>query len=192
MKKTILLTTALMASVALTGCGANGGSTDGYEAHPYDAPPISESVKIEYLRAVNNARSAGRTCGQYGFFPATTPLTWDNNLYTTAYEHTQDMAEENFFSHNGSGGNSDWTYNVQELNTASTFSDRAINNNAKYADSENIGAGIAGVDAIVNAWIKSPAHCSSLMDNTARFLGMAKVENGNSEYKVYWTQILGG
>jgi len=97
--KKLALATAM--SLVMIGCGGGGttdvvvddGNTDVVEYVPYPyAPEISEDQKQAYLDAVNDIRTAGVDCGEYGYMPAVDPLVWDDRLYRAAYEHTHDMA----------------------------------------------------------------------------------------------------
>jgi len=193
MKRTVkTIGLATISTLLLAGCGFNRSNPDdNYTAHPYDAPPISESLKREFLDAVNKARSVGRSCGKYGFYHATKPLVWDDNLYRAAYEHSQDMAEASHYEHDGSGTNSDWTSVVQELGRPSYFYERAKNNKADYVWEENIAAGYHSTKVVVEGFLNSPGHCTGIMSPENNVFGMAKVTNTNSKYKVYWTQEFG-
>ena len=189
MKNTIkTITLATITTIALTACGGGGGdSTPGYTAHPYDAPGISEADKNAYLSAVNNARSVGRSCGALGWYDATAPLTWNDGLYRAAYEHSQDMDATDYYEHEGSGTASDWTAQVQELGRGSYFGERTQNNNAPQAilQAENIAADYTSINSVMNAWLASDGHCSSIMDGSTIEFGMARVGN-------YWTQEFSG
>jgi len=181
--KTIGLTAVV--ALTLTACGGGGGGSDtpDYTPHPYDAPPISAADKNAYLNAVNNARATGRTCGSLGFFPAVPPLSWSDALYKAAYEHSEDMATSKVFEHIGSGTNSDWTAQVQELGIPSNPEDRGINNGAISSNDalgENIAKGSTNLGAIINAWLKSDGHCLTIMEEQHKTMGMARVGS-------YWT-----
>jgi uncharacterized protein YkwD len=185
MKDTMIrLGLATLAAVTIVGCGSSGGgSSNGYTAHPFDAPAISEAKKAEYLNAVNQARSVGRSCGSLGFFGAVPALSWDNALYLAAYEHTQDMATTGHFEHDGSGKASDWTAQVQNLGRGSEAGERTENNKASMGG-ENIAAYSTNLSTIIAAWIGSPNHCQNIMDKDITKIGMAEVGS-------YWTQSFG-
>jgi len=174
---------AAVATLALVGCGGGSGGEGGYQAHPYDAPQISEAKKAEYLNAINQARSVGRNCGTE-FMPAVAPLKWSNALYLAALEHNEDMISTKILSHAGSGTASDWTAQVQELDHSFDY-DRASNNgfNGSVVN-ENVGVGFRSTEGIVKGWLDSPGHCDTLMSDLWTDLGMAG--NGN-----YWTQVFG-
>jgi uncharacterized protein YkwD len=181
--KTIGLTA--VATLALLGCGGGSGGEGGYQAHPYDAPPISENVKAQYLNAVNQARSVGRTCGELGYFTAAAPLAWSDALYKASYEHIEDLITTNTFSHSGSGTASDWTAQVQELGRGSSVEDRAKNNGySSDVVDENAGYGSNSLVVMMNSWLKSDGHCAGIMWSNAESLGMSQVG-------LYWSMELG-
>jgi len=169
---------AAIATLALVGCGGSGGDNPQQptlETHPYDAPTISEADKQSFLNAVNNARAAGRTCGSRGFFEAAPPLEWNTALYTAAYEHGEDMASKGFFSHDGSGTDSDWTSLILELGRGSSFDERASNNGFPYPNVENLATGYSSINSAMNALLSSEGHCANIMFGRFNKLGMAHV-----------------
>ena len=134
----------------------------------------------QMLEAVNAFRAQPRVCGSRGSFTAAPPLTWDCKLEAAALVHSQDMANNNFFSHTGSGGQSPGDRISQAGYGWSTYG-------------ENIAAGVplSSVSAAMQAWIDSPGHCANLMAPNFTNLGAAKFSNAASTYNVYWTQVFG-
>ena len=180
-KLTSLTLVAAVAAFTLVGCGGSGGGGSDYTAHPYDAPGISEVDKAAYLGAINNARATGRTCGGT-FFSAAPALSWQNANYLAAYEHAEDLVISGTYSHDGSGTNSDWTAQVQELGRGSKARDRLLNNGWKLqgdssGNTENIVGGRPSIDSAVSAWIGSPGHCVNLMSSFETKIGVARVNN---------------
>ena len=185
------LSLAAVASLALVGCGSSdGGSSDApqVEYHPYDAPAISEADKAAYLNAVNAARAVARSCispltGEAINMPPVPPLSWSDGLYSSAYEHTEDMVTTGIRTHEGSGGSSDWTAQILELGRGSNFNERIVNNGViAGATGENIAGGYSSSTAVVSGWLSSSTgHCVAIMSDTFTHLGMARI--GNT-----WTQ----
>jgi uncharacterized protein YkwD len=187
MKKTFVkLTLATAAAIALTACGGDdsgegNGVFDGYNTpQPFPAPPISGSTKNEYLDAISAARAEGRYCGER-WYDAAPPATWSEKLYTAAYEHSQDMSATGYYSHDGSGTETDWTARVHNLENGSSVSDRLYNaGTLSGSTGENILVGAHDATNAVQMWLDSPSHCESLMYPGEVSVGMANV-NG------YWT-----
>jgi uncharacterized protein YkwD len=130
------------------------------------------------LNAVNAARAQARVCGAYGSFPAVPALAWSCKLETAAMGHSMDMANNNFFSHTGSDGQSVGYRATQAGYVWSTVG-------------ENIAAGYSTVSAVMQGWLGSDGHCANIMRANYSELGAAKVSNSSSTYNVYWTQVFG-
>jgi len=158
-------------------------------------PTLDDAMKQAYLDTINEARSEGRECGEYGYFSATSALTWNEQLYDASYEHSKDMAISNTFSHTGSGTQSDETAEAIHSGTGSSVSERIEHNGytnwRRYG--ENIAAGTSMDEAIeaMEGWLASPGHCKNIMKPEFTEVGMAIYYNENSHYKYYWTQDFG-
>jgi uncharacterized protein YkwD len=173
---------------ALKGSQDNTLSLAFQRAHYVPAIPKSEIQK--FLTLVNNARSVGRTCGRKGSYPPVPALSWSDKLYRSAYEHSQDLAASNTFSHDGSGTESDWTGFPN--NKSSTMRERIESYNYEWlAITENIAAGFETAEATVRSWLSSPGHCANIMSSSVTEIGMAKTTNLNAAYRYYWTQNFG-
>lgn len=155
-------------------------------------PTLSESKVTEYLVAINNARSKKQDCRTGGSFLATTALTWNEKLYKSSYEHTQDLILSQTFSHFGSGTESDWTGSV--LGKPSELNERIETYHYNWKTiGENLGAGtvIDTAQKMVEGWLKSDHHCSNLMNPNFTEVGMVMIKDENSLYTHYWTQNFG-
>ena len=110
------------------------------------------------------------------------PLTLNQELNASAYGHSRDMAQQDFFSHTGSNG--------------SNFSQR--NQEVGYdtnAEAENIAAGDTTPESVVQSWIDSPGHNANMLnpDMTELGVGYFHLENdtGFENFNHYWTQVFG-
>ena len=130
------------------------------------------------LNAVNDFRSEPQSCGSYGSFTAAQPLAWGCKVGDAALLHSVDMADNNFFDHQGSNGS----------NTGNRLTQSGY---AWSSWGENIAAGtsLSSVSAAMNAWITSDGHCANLMGSSFTQFGAAKFSNPSSTYNVYWTQV---
>ncbi|BDA46711.1 Uncharacterized membrane protein YlbC at N-terminal half [Coccomyxa sp. Obi] len=109
---------------------------------------------------------------------ATTGTQAATELQAAAYQHSLDMATNNFFSHDGSDG--------------SGLEDRASNNNFyTFPLGENIAAGYISVKTTVLAWMCSSGHRQNLMGCGFDTVGTGAAFNMASDYKVYFTQDFG-
>jgi uncharacterized protein YkwD len=186
--KMILLTLIPLLFVACGG--ASSAPTQSIATETFDV--AEKTTQDEILDAINKARSIARDCNDgNGLVSAAPALTWNNELYASAYEHSYDLAQSDTFSHYGSGTVSDVT--GSNNNKASYFNERIKANG--YVNYKTIGENIAGgqstIQEAVDAWIASPTHCTNLMNPAFKEIGVAVVINDNSEYKIYWTQNFG-
>jgi uncharacterized protein YkwD len=138
-----------------------------------DASKVSEKV----LSLVNAARSKPRKCGRTSF-QAVPPLKLSAILNRAALVHSQDMAKNDFFEHEGSDG--------------SKVGDRASRVGYRWrAVAENIAIGAETPEIVVEGWIKSPGHCVNIMSPEYTEMGIAYVTDPKTGPGIYWTQVFG-
>ena len=198
----------LIISLYLIGCGGsqiveskiydnnNEENTQNMEAQnaSHRIPPISDSDKQEFLDAINSARADTQDCGEHGIFPPAPALTWNDELYKAAYEHTRDMALSRTVEHDGTNSQNDWTSKELNLGRGSHFYERIENNG--YKEYKTIEENVAGgtyfdnPQDVVQAWINSPGHCANLMNKDVTEVGMAHVQ-ADTKYTHYWSQEFG-
>lgn len=184
-------------TIIFTGCGTSetrvttrrdtNNTTDSL------ANVISKISNSSILEAVNRARGQARDCHDgRGVVGPVMGLTWNNELYASAYEHSSDLATSDTFSHDGSGTNSDIT--GSNIGHSSKFYERIEANGYVNFNliGENIAGGIYSIDRVIDAWLSSPEHCKNIMESIYREMGVAIVVNEDSAYGVYWTQSFGG
>ncbi len=195
MKRTILLTGLV---IFLNGCGGGGGTytyanngnnQETIKSAPSDAPEINNTTKNNYLDAINKARSKARYCGDE-YYEAAKPLKWSDALYKAAYEHTNDMASQNFLEHEGSFKKTDIT--GIDLGHKSEFYERIRHNGYNYLSTgENIAGGQKNLQEVMQAWLNSPHHCANIMNPEFSDVGMAHIKKDGTKYIHYWTQDFG-
>lgn len=155
-------------------------------------PAISKSTVNQYLSVVNQARSVPQDCGTQGTWASASPVIWNDKLYSSAYEHMQDLIVSQTFSHDGSGGESDWS--GYPLGIKSTQVERAENYGYEWSRlGENLGGGasIDTAEKIVEAWLESDSHCANLMNPHFTEMGMVKITDETALYTNYWGQNFG-
>lgn len=126
---------------------------------------------------INAVRRQGRSCGST-FYPAVGALTWNSRLANAAQGHSNDMANNNYFAHEGLNGSS-----IGTRATAAGYNFSVVG--------ENIAARYNSIDEVMTGWIDSPGHCANMMNASFKEYGMACASNPNSTYKTYWTQEFG-
>lgn len=148
------------------------------------AEPFAPSVRMSaqaasqrVLDLVNQARARPRNCGDK-VFDAARPLRWNDLLAEASREHAEDMARNNYFSHNARDGSGP----AQRVERAG-YKWRIT--------AENIAAGQSKPEDAVAGWIKSPGHCANLMNPAFTEMGVAFAVDRRSELGVYWSQAFG-
>lgn len=182
---TAALALAAALLLLLAGCGGGGGDSGSTStgAAANNASPSTATCGLAafsdaILQQVNARRASGASCGTRGSFPAAVALQWNGVLTTAAAAHSQDMAANNYFAHNSQDGR--------------TPGDRITAAGYSWATyGENIAAGYASVQAVVDGWFGSDGHCANLMNGNFRELGVACVPgSAGTTYGNYWTMEL--
>ena len=109
-------------------------------------------------------------------------LTYNYQLEVAAESHSQDMALQDYFDHNGLDGSSPF--------------DRieATGYNYSWA-AENIAAGQTTPEQVVNGWMNSPGHRANILNTNLTEIGVGYYylgnDTGNENFNHYWTQNFG-
>lgn len=171
----------------LTGCGGGGNSGGGEDAGTATASGIATIAAASVstcglpdfaasaMARINRYRAAGASCGAQGRFAPTAALGWHDALDQAASGHTVDMAARNYFSHTGQDGST-----AAQRVDAAGYAWRTVG--------ENIAAGQATVEAVVDGWMASDGHCANLMNPAFVHMGLACANgSGSTTYSRYWT-----
>ena len=151
---------------------------------PTSAPTSAADCGLNDLAAatlarINQLRAAGASCGTRGTFAATTALSWSPLLTQAGAAHSQDMATLNYFSHNSADGR-----DLADRVNATGYAWNTLG--------ENIAAGFASVNLVMDGWTASDGHCANLMNPDFTEVGVACVPGASgSVYNTYWTMDLG-
>ncbi len=133
--------------------------------------PNRDLDKNKILSLVNEYRTTGTDCGDE-YYPPVQPVQWNNKLELAAQSHSDDMYENDFYSHTGSDGSSPG----DRLN-------RVGYNWSTYGENIYKGETLTEETAIAG-WIASPGHCRNIMNGAFRDMAVARTDK-------YWTQMLG-
>jgi len=177
-------------SICFIGCGESESTTIKPDQISIDKAIKTRSLLM--LRTINKARNEERNCYDgKGVVGPSFPLTWSEELYASALEHSIDLAMSDTFEHLGSGTKFDTT--GKEYGHKSHFKERIQKNNyINYSIvGENIAAGQGTIEKVINEWLESPLHCQNIMNNDFSEVGIAVSGNIDSYYGLYWTQNLG-
>ncbi len=157
---------ALFAALAMT-LGANnsaGALTNCTVTHD-----SNDSEELAFLGLINNYRAQnGRS-----------QLTISTNLNRGSAWMTEDLAENNYFSHTDSLGRSPYS--------------RAIDCGYPSGAGENLAAGgaWASAQAAFTAWQNSPGHNSNMLGQYYQQIGIARFYLPGSQYGWYWATTFG-
>ena len=110
------------------------------------------------------------------------PLKLNNQLLAAAQDHSNDMAQDDFFSHTGADG--------------SSVGDRVRNSGYQYSTTgENIAAGQTTPAQVVEGWMNSPGHRANILNPNYTEIGVGyeylQNDTGSVNYNHYWTQVFG-
>lgn len=101
-------------------------------------------------------------------------LQWEDNAAAAAKKHSQDMAENNYFSH----------YSQDKTAPGKRLQNQGISWNG-YA--ENICAGSQDAISMVIGWIGSSGHRKNILSNM-KYIGVGAAYSTSSDYGTYATQ----
>ena len=110
------------------------------------------------------------------------PLELNNQLLNAAQDHSNDMAQDDFFSHTGADG--------------SSIGDRVRASGYQYSTTgENIAAGQTTPAQVVEGWMNSPGHRANILNPNYTEIGVGyeylQNDTGSVNYNHYWTQVFG-
>lgn len=176
------LSISLLAVAILSGCTDAPGTTTasdqlaatGNIATNY-CGYTTPAYATDMMRAINNARAVGRSCGGTYFNPVPA-VAYNCALTQAAQVHTADMVTYNFFLHTGSNG--------------LAVSNRVANANysASYV-AENLALGYDNAYSTVNGWLNSPGHCANIMSANAREFGVSYSSGWVQGSQHVWTTV---
>ena len=106
-------------------------------------------------------------------------VAWNAQLEEAAAGHSQDMVDNNLFSHVGSGGQ---TLAVRVDATGYQWTILG----------ENIAAGYDTAASTVAAWMASDGHCANMMNEQFQDIALACIPGtASTNYRNYWTLNFG-
>lgn len=131
--------------------------------------------ELDHFQLLNELRAQGFSCSDGTYFPPNNvPLIWHCPLFEASQWHSQDMADENYFSHTGQ--------------TPTTTPWQRAEARGTSANGENIAAGKEGAAAVLEQWKNSLGHCKNMGKASFKSfaVGYAYI---NANYRHYWTQM---
>lgn len=166
---------ALGSCVPVADEGDDGG--DG-SSDPQDDWPVEWIAKEDEMLALVNAFRAGGPDCPSGSRPPARALSSNEALRGAARLHSQDMANEGYFSHTSLDGRDPF--------------DRMFD--AGYDGQpagENIAGGQGDAQATFDQWVSSSGHCSNMAASDFDDIGIGYAFVEGSPFGHYWTQTFG-
>ena len=130
--------------------------------------PTSASLfQKEYIKEINKIRAKGCKCGEVEM-PAVGPVVWSGELEAAGILHAMDMNKNDYFSH----------YSLDGASPGDRVSETGY---VWLKVGENLEKGVASVEEILAAFVKSVNHCKVMMDGSYVELGIGV----DGVYKVF-------
>lgn len=144
----------------------------------YDTAPKGSLADRDFSSTLLNAELAREQINGYRKLKGLKPLQLNAALTAAAKAHSRDLAKWDRISHFGSDGSNPW--------------DRVKRTgyNAKLA-AENVGTGQVSFEEVLKGWKDSPGHNKNLLLSDADHMGIALVHEPKSEFKTFWTLVVG-
>lgn len=106
------------------------------------------------------------------------PLSYNEELTVAARLHSQDMGDQNYFDHTSLDGRE--------------YYERIADAGYDYQScGENIAAGYATPEAVVDAWMNSDGHRANILHPDYCDIGVGYAAVAGSHFYHYWTQDFG-
>jgi uncharacterized protein YkwD len=144
----------------------------------FEKAPAGALSDRDYGTTKLDAEKARELINAYRAEKGLKPLKLNASLTDAAKAHSRDLAKWDRISHYGSDGSNPW--------------DRVKRSgyNAKLA-AENVGTGQVNISEVFKGWQESPGHNKNLLLPDADHMGIALVQDPKTEFKTFWTLVIG-
>ena len=144
----------------------------------FERAPAGALADRNYNQTSLDADKAREMINAYRKDKGLKPLKLDATLTEAAKSHSRDLAKWDRISHYGSDGSNPWD-RVKRAGYP-----------AKLA-AENVGTGQVNIDEVIKGWQASPGHNKNLLLTDAEHMGIALVQDPRTEFKTFWTLVIG-
>jgi len=177
---------AMSPSLGLGSGSSSGGPSSGVQLAAYDGMPKGSWEKApkgaladrDYSKTTLDPEKALVQINKYRAQKRLKPLKLNAQLTSAAKAHARDLAKWDRISHYGSDGSNPWDRVKRSGYVAGVAA-------------ENVGTGQASFDEVLRGWKESPGHNKNLLLADARDAGLALVQDPKTEFKTFWTLVLG-
>ena len=144
----------------------------------YEKAPAGSLTDRDYSQTNLNAEMARDLINAYRKEKGLKPLKLNPELTEAAKGHSRDLAKWDRISHYGSDGSNPW--------------DRVKRSGYKARlAAENVGTGQVDFGEVMRGWKDSPGHNKNLLLPDADHMGIALVQDPKTEFKSFWTMVIG-
>lgn len=144
----------------------------------YEKAPRGALSDRSYSKTRLNPEAALGVINEYRRQNGLKPLKLNAKLSAAAKAHSRDLAKWDRISHYGSDGSNPW--------------DRVKRTGYKpRLAAENVGTGQVTFAEVMRGWKESDGHNKNLLLADAREAGLALVYEPGTEFKSFWTLVLG-
>lgn len=144
----------------------------------FERAPKGALADRDYSTTSLDLEKARDIINQYRRDKGLKPLKLSAELTEAAKAHSRDLAKWDRISHYGSDGSNPW--------------DRVKRTGYKARlAAENVGTGQVDFGEVFKGWQESPGHNKNLLLTDAQEMGIALVQEPRTEFKSFWTLVLG-
>ena len=144
----------------------------------FEKAPVGALADRDYSTTALDPEKARDLINQYRRDKGLKPLKLNAELSVAAKNHSRDLAKWDRISHFGSDGSNPW--------------DRVKRAGYKAKlTAENVGTGQVTFEEVMKGWKESPGHNKNLLLGDAEHMGIALVQDPKTEFKSFWTLVLG-
>jgi len=144
----------------------------------YEKAPTGALSDRDYSHTALDAERARDIINQYRKDKGLKPLKLNAELTEAAKAHSRDLAKWDRISHYGSDGSNPWD-RVKRAGFRARLA------------AENVGTGQVDFSEVMRGWKESPGHNKNLLLSDATHMGIALVQDPRTEFKSFWTLVIG-
>ncbi len=144
----------------------------------FEKAPAGILADRDYSKTLLDAQMARDIINGYRKEKGLKPLKLSPELTEAAKAHARDLSKWDRISHYGSDGSNPW--------------DRVKRTGYKARlTAENVGTGQIDFSEVMKGWKDSPGHNKNLLMTDADHMGVALVQDPKTEFKSFWTLVIG-
>jgi uncharacterized protein YkwD len=158
--------------------GTQVAALDKAPSGTFERAPKGALSDRDYSATMLNPEMARDLINQYRAEKGLKPLKLNAELSEAAKAHSRDLAKWDRISHYGSDGSNPW--------------DRVKRSGYKARlAAENVGTGQIDFQEVMRGWKESSGHNKNLLLPDAEHMGLALVQDPKTEFKSFWTLVIG-